>query len=107
MESTERSPHHTTEYINDMPVFNLTFHTQERQDEERKAFEAKVKDYSLENKGLNLKAGDKVNFISGYNSDLRYIAEILGFNEEGKAYILWQCWWFPVDLPKRDYFKVD
>lgn len=44
----------------------------------------------------NLKIGDIVKFIAGYNSDILYTTEILGFDEEGNLFVLWECYWFPV-----------
>jgi len=48
--------------------------------------------------GALMKAGDIIIFNSGYNDDIRYTAKVLGFDWEGKAYILWDCYWSPVGL---------
>lgn len=55
------------------------------------------------NEKLGLKKDDVVEFWSGYNGDIRYRAEILGFNTNGEAYIKWDCYWFPIDLVEREY----
>lgn len=77
----------------------------------RKAFEnwklEKGKEVSEKSQKLGLKKGDVVEFFGGFSNHLRYITEILGFdNETGKAYMLWDCYWFPVDLEKREVKKV-
>ncbi len=62
-----------------------------------------------ENKELGLKKGDNIEFWGGYNNDIRYTSEILGFDENGKAYVNWDCYWFPMDLTEagnRDWKKV-
>lgn len=58
-------------------------------------------DFSEENKSLNLKVGDVVKFIGGYESDVEFTSEILGFNSEGKAFVLWDCFWLDIDLVER------
>ena len=57
-----------------------------------------------ENKTIGLKAGDVVEFTSGHNDNIRYKTRILGFDlKDGEAYMLWDCYWFTVDLVKRNY----
>jgi len=58
-------------------------------------------DFSEENKSLNLKVGDVVKFIGGYESDVEFTSEILGFNSKGKAFVLWDCFWLDIDLVER------
>ena len=62
-----------------------------------------------ENKALGLKKGDRIEFWGGYDNNIRYRSTILGFNNEGRAYVNWDCYWFPVDLTEpgnRDFKKV-
>lgn len=61
-----------------------------------------------ENKKLGLKKGDNIEFWGGYHNDIRFTSEILGFDENGKAYINWDCYWFAIDLTEqgnRDFKK--
>ena len=55
-------------------------------------------EYTTTNEKLGLKAGDIIEFWSGYHNDIRYRTKILGFDNAGKAYMLWDCYWSPVDL---------
>ena len=50
-----------------------------------------------------LKAGDVVSFLSGYNNDIRYTTEIVAFDKDGLAYLVWDCWWVGIDLTERKY----
>lgn len=62
-----------------------------------------------ENKDLGLKTGDVIEFWGGYDNDIRFRSTIHGFDEKGKAYVNWDCYWFPVDLTEqgnRDFKKV-
>jgi hypothetical protein len=55
-----------------------------------------------ENKQYGLKVGDTIKFWTGYNRDILASSEILGFYaDDGKAIIIWDCYWFPVDLEQR------
>lgn len=64
------------------------------------AFKLKVVGFSDVNEKLNLKTGDMVKFIGGYDDNVEFTSEILGFNSEGFAFMLWDCYWFAVDLVK-------
>lgn len=56
---------------------------------------------TFENKELNLKAGDVVNVIAGYNSDINYKVEIFSFDKKsGEAYLVWDCYWFTKKINK-------
>ena len=72
----------------------------------RKDFKNDISSYALENKKRNLKVGDKILFYGGYNRDILYLSEILGFNNEDGAYVLWDCYWFPLNLNTRKYKRV-
>lgn len=58
------------------------------------------------NEEIGLKTGDVVSFWGGYNGDIRFVSEILGFNSNGDAYMFWDCYWFGIDLQKRE-FKIE
>lgn len=91
------------------PVFNLLERNPKFNTEYEKKFaeyKNKVTGFSDTNTELGLKSGDVVKFISGYNSDLKYITKILGFDADGKAFMLWDCYWFPVDLVERKFDKL-
>lgn len=63
-------------------------------------FKNKVKGFTNTNNELNLKTGDIVSYISGYNDDIIYTSKILGFDSDGKAFILKDSYWFAIDLSK-------
>jgi hypothetical protein len=47
-----------------------------------------------------LKKGDIILFKNGYG--IPFITEVLGFDETGlKAYLYWDCYWFPLDIGLR------
>lgn len=84
---------------------DLTIKYKERIIEIKKRFQSYVqtneKFFSEKNEKLNLKTGDIINFIGGENDDIEFRSEILGFNDEGFAYVLWDCYWLAIDLEKR------
>ena len=43
-----------------------------------------------------LKKGDIIEFWGGYNGDIRYRAEIIGFDKDGDIYLDWDSYWFPI-----------
>lgn len=47
------------------------------------------------------KVGEVVRFIGGLDLNIEFTSKILGFDEYGKAYLLWDSYWFPVDLEER------
>lgn len=48
---------------------------------------------------FDLQTGDRILFKNGYDVEME--TEILGFNEDGDAYLLWDCYWFPIRLKER------
>lgn len=54
-------------------------------------------DISDTNADLRLKTGDLISFMSGHNGDINYISEVLGFNSDGRIFVLWDCYWFPIN----------
>lgn len=59
------------------------------------------------NDKLGLKKGDTVEFWGGYNGDIRYRANIIGFGSYGEAYMEWDCYWFPINLEEREYKRFE
>lgn len=57
------------------------------------------------NADFELVQGDWIAFRNGY--DLEFISEILGFDEDGDAYVLWGCYWMPVNLKNRLVKRID
>jgi hypothetical protein len=52
------------------------------------------------------KAGDVIEFWSGYNDDIRYKSEVIAI-ENGDIFVLWDCYWSPIrDEPRRDIVLV-
>lgn len=83
--------------IEDMLHINLLDKYKETNPEIRQKFEeykSKIKGFKTEH--LALKAGDIIEFNGGYNNDIRYTTEILGFDEDGDIYLLWDSYWFPI-----------
>ena len=62
-------------------------------------WKSKLKFIANVNYKFDLATGDKILFKNGY--DVEMISEIIGFNEDGDAYMLWDCYWFPVRLQDR------
>jgi hypothetical protein len=101
--------HLNPQVIDGRPVYDLLAKGSKAQDEDREAFERwKLKQpdtivTDTKHPTLDVSVGDKVNVISGHNNQLRYITEVLGFDAQGKAYMLWDCYWFGIDLVERKY----
>lgn len=57
------------------------------------------------NAEFELIQGDWIAFHNGYN--LEFISEILGFDEDGNAYVLWDCYWTPVNLKNSLIKRID
>lgn len=90
--------------VNDYDIMNLKIDlTKKESNGEIKElfaeYSTKIAGFSTTNG--TYKAGDVVVILSGYNSDIEYTIEILGFDSEGMAYMVWDCYWFPIDLSKR------
>lgn len=67
-------------------------------------FNSNVEGFSTENKDFGLKIGDTILFKNGY--DVEMISKITGFDKDGDAFLLWDCYWFPIDLKIRLIKKV-
>ena len=53
---------------------------------------------------LGFAQGDHIQFLNGF--DIPVITEILGFDEKGQAYLLWDCYWFTINLVSRGAVKL-
>lgn len=75
-------------------------------DEYRELFNEWSKDHTVvdTNEELGLSKGDVILFKNGFGIEM--ISEILGFDEIGKAYMLWDCYWFAIDLKERLIKKI-
>jgi len=62
--------------------------------------------HNLKLSNENLKAGDKIQFMTGYNDDILACAEIFGFDEENKIYLVWDCFWFGTKNEEKRKIKI-
>lgn len=60
--------------------------------------------YTNYNAEFDLSTGDIVTIRAGYNSDIAYTTKIWGFDSEGLAYVIWDCYWVPLELSERLLF---
>lgn len=51
------------------------------------------------------KVGDQISFYGGYHGDIHYSSKIIGIDTNGWLYLIWDCYWFPID-PKDSARKV-
>lgn len=86
------------------PTFNLL----EKYSLNKEEWSNKIKDFkSFTTSHKNFQIGDKISFIGGYNDDMIFITEILGFNNDGEIYVLWDCYWFAIkDDSRRNINKI-
>lgn len=67
-----------------------------------------IADMKLGTEHKKFKVGQVIWFTAGYNSDIRYKTEITGFSDSGDIYLLWDCYWFPIqDDVNRDIVLVE
>lgn len=69
-----------------------------------KEYKSKIKGFKTEH--MAFKVGDIIEFTAGYNDDIRYTTEILGFDEDGDIYLLWQSYWFPIRNEAKRAIKL-
>jgi hypothetical protein len=62
--------------------------------------------HNLKLSNENLKAGDKIQFMTGYDVDILACAEIFGFDEENKIYLVWDCFWFGIRDEEKRKIKI-
>ena len=51
------------------------------------------------------KIGDIIEFYGGYNEDILYRSEIIGFGSNNDIFVLWDCFWFPITDNKQRNIK--
>lgn len=51
---------------------------------------------SDQNEQSGFRIGDIITFTGGMQNNIRYTSEILGFSPDGRIYVLWDCYWFPI-----------
>jgi hypothetical protein len=59
-------------------------------------YKSRIDGFSTESANGKLKAGDVIEFTGGYNNDIRYTTEVLGFDKDGDIYVLWDAFWYPI-----------
>ena len=71
-------------------------------------FKHKIEGFKETHDELDLKIGDIIEFNGGYNNDIRYTTEILGFDSDNDIYLLWESYWYPIKNDnKRNIIKVN
>ena len=87
---------------------NLLGNTSKIKSEEKLIEEYKTsnsnENYTNYNAEFDLSTGDIVTIRAGYNSDIAYTTKIWGFDSEGLAYVIWDCYWVPLELSERLLF---
>jgi len=81
--------------------------TDEKAENYRTAFQnyiPKIKGFKTESG--RFKVGDIIKFNSGYNNDIRYTSEILGFDEDDDIYVLCDCYWSPIRDEQRRNIEI-
>lgn len=69
---------------------------------QKKFYKEKIQSYKIyTDQHPDFKIGDSISFWSGYNNDIRYTSEILGFDTDGDIYVLWDCYWSPISNNKE------
>jgi len=58
------------------------------------------------NAEFDLKTGDEIHFMAGYEANIYFVSKILGFDADGSAYVLWDCYWFGINLSTRKWSKT-
>ena len=66
----------------------------------------KIEGFKDSHSVLNISIGDYIEFNGGYNNDIRYTAEILGFDKDNDIYILWESYWYPIKNDNKRNIKV-
>jgi len=74
-------------------------------------YRQKFEEYKSQIKGFtesygNFEIGDIIEFNGGYNNDIRYTTEILGFDQDGDIYLLWDSYWFPIKDEEKRAIKL-
>ena len=53
------------------------------------------------------KVGQVISFLGGMNRDLPYKSKITGFNKDGGIYVVWDCYWFPIEDTLTREIKIE
>lgn len=54
------------------------------------------------------KIGDEIEFLGGFHGDILYKSKIVGFNDDGGIYVIWDCYWLPIyDTKERKIIVID
>lgn len=72
--------------------------------EESEKYRKAATSQSLANDNQEFRAGDVIEFFTGYNNDIRARAEIAGTNGSD-IYLVWDCYWFPIQDDERRQIK--
>ena len=64
------------------------------------------KKHQLDKSHEKYSVGDKITFWAGYHDDIRYLSEIIGIDENGDIYVVWECFWSPIRDDNRRSIKV-
>jgi len=96
----------TTEYLKINLLYKYFGDTEKLYREQFESYKPKIKGFKDNHEGY--KIGDVIEFVAGYNYDILYTTEILGFDQDGDIYLLWDCYWSPIRLsdPNRKIRKV-
>ncbi len=62
--------------------------------------------YEFSDTDGEFKIGDIVSFFGGHDGDINFKSEILGFDDEGRAFMLWDCYWFAIRPAERQFKKI-
>lgn len=54
----------------------------------------------------NFKIGDVIEFVGGYNDDILYKSEIIGFTKDKEIFVLWDCYWFSIKEEEKRQIKI-
>ncbi len=72
------------------------------------ALSNRVSNYTQYDPNGKFQIGDKILFVTGYYNHLLAKSEIIGFDENGGIYPLWDCYWAPIyDTEIRNIRKVN
>ncbi len=75
-----------------MKPIDLIARTEQYRQEYTQALANSIKHYRHD----KFEVGDKILFVGGLCNHLEFKSEILGFDENGGIYVLWECYWFPI-----------
>lgn len=56
---------------------------------------------------LNLRAGDTVSFVGGHDLEFLYTTKVIGVDSNDNVYVLWDCYWLPLNVTQRKLKKLN